>query len=1024
MALTDDVSPDISAGLTRVACCGCELVGVSDQPTITRDASGVVSVDAEATQCNVANDRNPALSSKPKANAPQKGLSDTRTPKIRPQSRGGPSHQAQDSEVGREPSEDDDLLVEHRALGLAIARRLRLLDSIRREVGVVHVRAGQVVSGRREASVALGTPDIYHDAFGGPAPIHDERAIQNGFIYSREDYTFSVPGGHSTRSRVTRVPDIVAPELGAVPPAPVGVTGVRRDSLRAQIVRNFPTLCTLALFLRDEELLPPIPSRAVLGDAETRKAVRRLAELRQERHAIRSTKRTLWALPVRHWIEGLGGRVRAFSVRINVLYVTIPSSELEEVLADPRVRDVSLEGLPAGRPDALSPTYLCTGLPSLYYARPPDDPECDVASTTVEGFLDGKVAAMGGLQYTDAGYDGSGSSAAGGLSTWSEDWESTGGTFSLVPHLTLAVVDGTRPDPRHPAFKSAYGSFRCKYFVSEAGDIYTEANFPTYGGFGSPPRVIDLRPTEGHGTSVAGCAIGSVVDGQDARVPTGDYAMARSGVARRALAVFSAMSIPETLDLLIPQTTTVELDGSRYTYTTTPIDGVDVMVDCTNRSDNSTNENYGPLTAEGYYPYPCPSDDQARGIDATSLALVDAYLDDALVYVKSAGNTHDTRSGAAATRCVDGDSAPYEVSCPGASPVAVSVGALKNGDLSPSQMQESAELYAASAGIGTPDGRSYPLLVSVNTACGTPASRVLDLASGSLDVLEFQQIYKSFGATSGATPMVGGATLLFKHWYLANHGADCANSPGRLISNILNFADGVAYDAWSGGSRTSVPSSPWGLGRFVMRLFETEAMGGDWLRGTASKTLTDGMKTDWVSLGGDTDIPVPRDARRLRITIWWVEVNTGEGEVKADLWAYLFHDAGGTFELLDYRNSGGECVMRMQYDCHDSVYDAPPHGVLKLLLSVSGAMPAEVRGGNQTSRTLYVSWFWETGDDMSRVDVSACGTSDACSLALQSLPGGLVVNEGLVANERAIVLSLDAILEGQFGRLSGQRIVS
>ncbi len=132
-------------------------------------------------------------------------------------------------------------------------------------------------------------------------------------------------------------------------------------------------------------------------------------------------------------------------------------------------------------------------------------------------------------------------------------------------------------------------------------------------------------------------------------------------------------------------------------------------------------------------------------------------------------------------------------------------------------------------------------------------------AAGSADNYE----YGFFSGTSSSAPGVAGCAVLFKQWYLHHHGADTANQYGRLMSNLLNMADGFATDQRArGGKRVPVPAATWGLGRFRMRLYANEGMSSPWFRATKAVTLTHAGDHDIFDLGHPDTLEVPRGRHR------------------------------------------------------------------------------------------------------------------------------------------------------------------
>lgn len=156
--------------------------------------------------------------------------------------------------------------------------------------------------------------------------------------------------------------------------------------------------------------------------------------------------------------------------------------------------------------------------------------------------------------------------------------------------------------------------------------------------------------------------------------------------------------------------------------------------------------------------------------------------------------------------------------------------------------------------------------------------------------------------------------------------------------------------------------------RVVMRLF--------------SVALSDSQPYAILALAGEGG-SVPRQARRLRITVWWTETNTGQGEDKAEIFAWLSDASGAWLQHQAGRNH----VIRFDFDCYDPDMLPCPTGELKLWLYAE-AVPTEERHLRRDYRTLYVSWFWESGPDLSLID---CGVElqDLCDPVAPDLDGVL-----------------------------------
>ncbi len=221
-----------------------------------------------------------------------------------------------------------------------------------------------------------------------------------------------------------------------------------------------------------------------------------------------------------------------------------------------------------------------------------------------------------------------------------------------------------------------------------------------------------------------------------------------------------------------------------------------------------------------------------------------------------------------------------------------------------------------------------------------------------------------------------------------------ANSPGRLIANALNFADGLVFAGNDPADPRAAPPAPgWGLGLYRMRLFEDGYMGPRWHRGTTAVTVEGGFGYEFIPMGHGERSRVPSDVARLRITAWWLEVNTVAGEEKAEV-ALSLYDAGESGATrLAYATADGEHVIRMQWECFRWDGTRAPTGQVYLLVNCVGGVPADERYPHREHRTLYVSWFWETGEDPSLI---ACGTpqADLCPAVPRGVQTGPAVSDG------------------------------
>ena len=132
----------------------------------------------------------------------------------------------------------------------------------------------------------------------------------------------------------------------------------------------------------------------------------------------------------------------------------------------------------------------------------------------------------------------------------------------------------------------------------------------------------------------------------------------------------------------------------------------------------------------------------------------------------------------------------------------------------------------------------------------------------------------------------------------------------------------------------------------------------------------------------------PSDVRHLRITAWWLDVNTDEGESKAAVRITLVAGDGTRLRSVATRH---ETRLRLQFDRYDTDYPCPPEGELTLLVEAL-SVPEDRRsiyGEGELLRrwrTFYVAWFWETGtEDSTDLSVTCSGATllpdDPCAEA-------------------------------------------
>lgn len=897
-------------------------------------------------------------------------------------------HPSRDVGTGESPlsaTERADAIALRRLLGkalLAISLEQRRVTSEYRRSVVAEV------GGQRRARES-GQPLVWSQDFQLWVPLDDEASVLGDRIYSRTDMTVSRPSGEvefiesiTSRPRISRArddEDIHSDEVDRLAVVRAAAWVARRavavDDLSVPESVGFAggpsprPLVDILVGVRDRGGVQRLPSRAqTRGGLSV--SLTLLRELRAHRLRARIGIRRKWATDLVSWIRTHGGTVRSyFCRRVHAIRVSLPRDQVESLALHPDVARIEL--WPTSTPDDPGTAYACTGAPTRADASAPDTGSClplpDAAGQYF--FEDARSTAINAWPYIDSHYDGAGPGAAGGLASWAEldEWYYGPVVDSLerdAAHLTLCVID-VQPDPHHVAFQSAFGDYRVRYFVDALGKYDYNAYVYRPEDMGSAPFAGD----EPHGTSSAAVAMGSIVEGQDWRLSTDTARQARSGRARRALGVFSQALFLETAERIGTGDREVSGDaGDPWIDANVTqwqdFDGVDVIT-------QSMTENSGTwfdTDGDGNDDEECPTNDQARGVTESACMVTWLFGEDNILYVKSAGNLHGSPGVASCP-----GSERFEIGDPGGSPAALPVGAL--GDTFSPNIAASAQITTAvnslSAGDTTPDGRSYPPLVALQYACGVA------LAYTDISALGLMQYYQKYGMhthTSSSAPLVAGAAILFKHWYMANHGADCANQPGRLMSNILNMADGYATDTRSSGGAPLFPPQPiWGLGRFRMRYFDTGHMSSSWLRSTKSITIEAGAAGEGIDLGDPDNGKIPKSARRLVVTLWWIEPNTGSGQAKCNVQAWLAVEDGLDAGYFEYRPANGDHKIRFQYDCYDTTgrFGSVPRGDTRLFIWAD-TFPTGQQYPSKASRTIYVSWYWESGPDLS---VTQCSTA-------------------------------------------------
>lgn len=766
-------------------------------------------------------------------------------------------------------------------------------------------KCGQEVVKRSERGLTvLNTRDW------GVAPIDDEYPIlADGRVVHREDRaTIDAATGVQVQTR-RWLAFPVGEGWDSLPAADAASAAQRRKRRTIEAILKTTGEETQLQLMVEVSLEPRrVPSRAQIKAAVEFPTIGH--RLQAERSRIEAAERAV----NRERLEHLSRRLREVDGEVlgtwdflrGSMRIQIPTrqvgrlAEMEEVVAVERV--FAEGGAKESGEDGIGYIDRCSSsaTPSRYIAH------VDYSSYDgEEPFMDLLNYADGVYDYEALGFTGSGIS---GLASW--------GTMEGRSHLTLGILglDGN-VFPMHPAFLSQSGEPRIRFQVrgwNYLGKLHDDVT-----------QVPDPRAGDDHNTRCLAIAFADLTRGQDenltqasmlkARNEVQKDRFARSGVARGAVAYVGDTGYEDFF---------AHIDDGK-------VDGLDVLF-------IPENDNSGWWANDQYR---CPTEDDARGVDLKSQMLVDQMLRNSIVTFKSAGNLSGIMGGC---------QIPLEISCPGASPAAIAVGAKSTQNQGGANfLKSSTRITAHSASAITLDGRTYPHLIVDGWQCGCATQ------------VKGEQVprYGLMGDTSGATPRATGLSILLKHWYLANYSASHANMPGRLISKLLNMADGKASldRDKPDGIPATVPRAGYGLGSLRLRLFEPGFWGPRGGQGTASVVIGDGgTSSATVDLG-----ELPADVRHLRITAWWLEVNTDADHVAPLIqMGIIWNGANG---LGSAGTLPGLSPLRLQFD-NDGRYYPPPVG--RVLLFVHCAeMHREAWYWQRNYRTVYVSWLWETGGE-------------------------------------------------------------
>ena len=857
---------------------------------------------------------------------------------------------------------------------------LRLLERRSRQLAVITEQctfyehhevvdaSGQVIE-RRER----GEPFVYKRELG-LAPIDPHLPfLEDGSAVSRT--TLGYTDAQGRWNRVVRYQRLPGPGPAVVVQRegrPRRMAPGDRARTLARLRQDLREPLPVAIVLHEQQPAHRLLPRSMTGPAfAERHRQDTLSPRRRKLRAENHERRVREAGPLRAWIRSVGGTLgHHATVYGSILSAEVPRAKIEALLARPEVARVEVRVTEAELEGFVTDSYLCTNEPVRWdSSRDSDASSCEPevvpgGDTTIPtAYMDAANAAMGALAYVDAGYTGL---TGGGLSNWGHHV-----LFSPTEHptLTYGISDPQSLAFDHPAFLS-YGRRRVQYILDQESSgaelrVWPEPLFDA-------GLYFDLLPSataeDGHATRCAAVAMANSHTREDRALRTDEARGARSGIARgvTGLAAMRQVQVYEMLDVIASGTRLGTGEDGQ------PLEGIDVI-------SSSAKEGHGdkvdrPDTDDPDDYLRCASEDDARGLDIGSLAVVYAFANDDVVFAKAGGNDHGLLSACPSP------SVTNEISAPGASAAAISSAALETVGMTAAQIQSATGLRPKSSRGHTLDGRTYPLLATVAQICGCPGTD-WPAHSDAEEGAELPLSYEHHGETSATAPRVAGAALVFKHWYLEQYGA-IANEAGRILVNVLHFADGFAQ-VLSDYPRTRVdpPYPGWGLGRLRMRLYsEAQNDSGPTWASTTVVVWTGSYSTIDLTNGTGT---LPENLRHLRITAWWLEMNTGDGETKAEIELSLsYRDRTGA-SRTDVVSNGAEHVLRLQYDRDDEQFPCPPSGTVTLDLYAPN-VPLEERSRFSTEgvrlgvRVVYIAWSWEYGPDTTDIhcdSLSAAGVS-------------------------------------------------
>ena len=347
----------------------------------------------------------------------------------------------------------------------------------------------------------------------------------------------------------------------------------------------------------------------------------------------------------------------------------------------------------------------------------------------------------------------------------------------------------------------------------------------------------------------------------------------------------------------------------------------------------------------------CPDLDRARGQDLVSLAVNDAF-NAGIFTVTSAGNNGDS--------CCCNN----QVLAPGSGPTTFCVGAYEANDDDPITDFDTTGLIKSYSAKGpTLDGRRKP-----DIAAPTNLLYVMEEDPNYLYGPNAYAGGSHSSGTSSATPVVAGAAVNFKDWFIEKFGYVQANNPGMIFVNMLNFGDRKNVST----SGRTVFDVKYGAGRLRMRLPNQEGMDAPWRWATGQVTMEDGdVVTRYMGPALMPWTPINDDVNLMKLALWWPEYNVGAGQTNAMISVDLCRYDNGNW-ICDTHTSNGDQKIHFIYDDNESNFSYFAGGLpYKFRINADNIPDGE-------TRTVYWSYFWEDldRDDATNGPCYSCGYGD------------------------------------------------